>query len=154
MSFEKFGFRGEVTIERFNAQGVQETVTSTNKVVNEGLKYSAARWRDNNTNPIAYVGFGTNGAATTAVMTALTAETGARVPVTTSIVNKNITNDAVQYVATIPPGNPAGVVSIQEVGLFTASSGGTMVARNTPGVVTKNPEDGITITWKVWGEAL
>ena len=146
------GFRGEVTIELWNSKDGTRVVH--NKVVNGGLKYSAARWLDNNTNPISHVAIGTDDTAAAAGQTALVAEVGTRAAVTGAVVTRNVTDDAVQYVATFPPGNPVGAVGIKEMGLFNASSAGTMVARTAFPVVNKGVDDGITVTWKVWGESL
>ena len=53
----------------------------------------------------------------------------------------------VTYTTTWAAGDGTG--AIKEAGLFTASSGGTMLARTVFPVVNKGADDVITITWEV-----
>jgi hypothetical protein len=76
----------------------------------------------------------------------------ARVALTsTTIVTTNVTNDAIQYVATFLPGTGTGAVT--EAGLFNDASAGTMLCRTVFPVINKGAADTLTVTWKVTIEA-
>jgi hypothetical protein len=57
------------------------------------------------------------------------------------------TSNTVEYVAVWGAGDGTG--ELTEAGLFSASSGGTMLARTVFGAVTKASSDTLTITWTV-----
>lgn len=50
-------------------------------------------------------------------------------------------------VGTFGPGNAVGAIT--EAGVFTASSGGTMLARQVFAVINKDSDDSLEITWEI-----
>lgn len=89
-----------------------------------------------------YIGLGTGTNAANASDTALQTELSTRVSGTLSSIG-----NVWQNVATFGAGVDTG--SITEAGIFSASSGGTMLARQVFGVITKSAGDSLQVTWQV-----
>jgi hypothetical protein len=84
-----------------------------------------------------YVAVGTDATAEDAANTALGTEL-ARV----SGVVSYVSNQIYQVTATFPSGTGTG--AIVEYGLFSSSTGGTMLSRDTEGAITKGANDSLT----------
>ncbi len=89
-----------------------------------------------------YIALGTGATAATAGDTALQTELTTRVAGTLT----NTTN-VWQNVASFGPGVDTGAIT--ESGIFSASSGGTMLARQVFSVINKAAGDTLQITWQV-----
>lgn len=102
------------------------------------------------TNAPKYVAMGTGatGAARTAVVgdTALSTQVETRTSGTESIVTTSTTGDTYQVVGTI---TATGSRSVDESGLFDASSAGNMFTSATFPVMSLSTSDSIQFTWKV-----
>lgn len=102
------------------------------------------------TNAPKYVAMGTGatGAARTAAVgdTALSTAAETRTSGTESIVTTSTTGDTYQVVGTI---TATGSRSVDEGGLFDASSAGNMFTSATFPVVSLSTNDSIQFTWKV-----
>jgi len=112
-----------------------------NLVVTAGKAYVADRMK-NNSSVMSHMGIGSGNTAAAAGNTALGSQLG-RVSLTSTTVSSNV----VTYVATFAAGTGTGAVT--EAGIFTASSGGTMLCRTVFSVVNKGSADSMTITWTV-----
>ena len=112
-----------------------------NLVVTAGKNYVADRMK-NNSSVMSHMAIGSGTKAAAAGNTALGTQLG-RVSLTSSTVS----NAVVTYVASFAAGTGTGAVT--EAGIFTASSGGTMLCRTVFSVVNKGSADSMTITWTV-----
>jgi hypothetical protein len=90
---------------------------------------------------MSYIAAGTSNTAASASDTALGAEAFRKQGSVTS--STNILQNTVTYL----PGDGTGV--IQEVGLFSAVSGGTMFARQTITSFNKTASNSMVVTWQI-----
>lgn len=97
-----------------------------------------------------YLALGTSSTAVAVTDTTLGAEivdTGlARVAATVSRTTTSVTNDTTQYTTTW---TATGTKSIQECGIFNASSSGTLLAHKLTGSISVSNTDTLTLTYKV-----
>jgi len=101
--------------------------------------------------PFGYIAIGTGTDAFNPAQTALVTEVK-RKAATVSRVTTNVTNDTAQFEATFSAADGlSGTSAITESGVFNASSGGTMLCRQTFAVLNLNWDagDSLTIIWKV-----
>jgi len=131
--------KGALSISK-NGVVVQEV---HNLVVDAGKTLIAARLSGSGS-VIGYMAVGSGSAAAAVGNTTLSAEMD-RNALTVS--GGTASGPTVTYATTWSAGDGTG--AIQEAGLFTASSGGTMLARTVFPVVNKGAADVITITWEV-----
>lgn len=138
---------GSLSLEFFSSDGLLlRRVELDNLVVSSGLAWLADRCLGNG-QPISHVGVGGSSSAAAASNTGLFQELG-RGAVTQSLrVTTAVSNDTLQYTATLAPG--VGTGSLTEAGLFTAASGGTMVTRTTFAAQAKISTETLVITWKI-----
>ena len=117
-----------------------------NLVVQIGKDLIAAKFAGTSTATITHIGFGGNSPVTSASLSQ-TSLVSAYTPrlAASQVLNSNPAT--IVYSASLG----AGVLTenIGEVGLFTALTGGTMVARTTFTVIPKGPNDLLTITWTI-----
>lgn len=113
-----------------------------NLVVTAGKAYVASRMKNTADAAMSHMAIGSGTTAAAAGQTALVTELG-RVSLTSSTVSSNV----ITYVASFAAGTGTGAVT--EAGIFTASSGGTMLCRTVFSVVNKGSADSMTITWTV-----
>jgi hypothetical protein len=94
------------------------------------------------------VGTGTNSATATdtALQTEATSADVARASATASRVTTTVANDTAQLVKTF---SPTGSYAITESGVFNASSGVTLLCRQTFSAINVVNGDSLQITWKV-----
>lgn len=111
-----------------------------NLVTTAGKQYIASRSVDASANAIGWIAIGSNNTAPAVGQTALVTETARA-----AISSGSATGGVATFVATIPAGSGTGTV--EEVGLFNASSAGTMVARALTGTITKPAGLGLQFTW-------
>lgn len=97
-----------------------------------------------------YIGVGTGVGAFSASDTALGTELAAsgmtRAAGTVSLVTTSVTNDTAQVLKLF---TVTGVAAVTESGLFNASSGATLLCRQTFSAITTANGDTLQITWKV-----
>lgn len=115
-----------------------------NIVTNAGKAQLALLAGDASATPFTYLAVGTSTTAVAASQTALVAEIStsglARASGTVSRVTTTVTNDTLQVTKTW---TASGSVTVEEVGLFNASSAGTMLSRALTG--TKSLVNGETL---------
>jgi len=137
--------RGILKIEHFrNGKKIDERVYE-NLIVNVGKAQVAGLIGGVVTGTFGYIAVGTGTTSPSASDTALQSEV-ARVASTNTQVTTNVTNDTLQMQATF---TFTASYAITEAGIFNASTGGVMLARQTFGAINVVSEDIIVITWKV-----
>jgi hypothetical protein len=114
-----------------------------NLVVNTGLAFITSRMTDATDSVMSHMAVGSGSTAAAAGDTTLASEEG-RVALTST----TDSTGQIVYVATFGAGT--ATASLQEAGLFNASSAGTMLCRTLfSGAVTKGINDSMTITWTI-----
>jgi len=134
---DNFNLKGKLSIA-LNNEVVQEV---DNLVVTAGKNYVADRMKNNST-VMGYMAVGTGTTAAAAGNTTLASESDRN-----ALTSTTVTNNEVAYVGTWAAGDAS--VAITEAGLFSASSGGTMLARTVFSAVNKGASDSLTITWTI-----
>ena len=128
---------GHVTVE-INGEVVQEV---PNLVVTTGKNFVASRIKDSSANLMSHMAVGTNNASPAAGNTSLGTEV-ARVALDSTSTSAN----TVTYICTFSAG--VGTAGLIEAGLFSASSGGTMLCHTLfGGIITKQAADSMVLTW-------
>lgn len=140
MLTDKLSLTGALTISR-NGEVVQKI---KNLVVTSGKELVAANMQGDNVNPIGYMALGTGSTPAALGDTSLEAELD-RNPL--SVPGGTVAGAVITYETTWAPGDGTGAIT--EAGLFTASTGGTMLARTVFPVVNKGADDTITVVWDV-----
>ena len=150
---------GMVNVKHFNAAGdLLNEFDVPNAVVVGGLGFIACRLTNASCgNQMSHMALGADGTANTLVGGVYTNTTlgsqltgggdgnTGRVALTTA--GGTAVAREVTYGATFASGVATG--SVQEAGIFNASSGGLMLARTTFPVITKQPTDSLAVTWKI-----
>lgn len=121
-----------------------EKIDVENLVVQTGLNWIAARLNDPVPSVMNYIAVGTDNTAPALNQTTLVAELF-RAPVTTS--GGSVSNNTLVFNQTLIQGQADGALT--EAGIFSASSGGTMLSRVTYPVINKGPSDTIAINWTI-----
>lgn len=122
-----------------------------NLVVNAGLAQLALLAGDATATPFTYIAVGTSTTATAGSQTALSAEITdsglARVAGTVSRITTTVTNDTYKITTTF---SVSGTKTVEEVGIFNASSSGTMLSRalTTSKALASGDEFTVTYTLK------
>ena len=132
--------KGKLIIS-LNNKIVRET---DNLVVTAGKEWVADRMSDAST-VMTHMGIGTGTTAAAAGNTDLETVIGARLGLTTS--GGTVAGAVITYACSYPSGAHTGAIT--EAGIFTALTGGTMLARTVFGVVNKGVLDTMTISWAV-----
>lgn len=142
---ENFKATGHITIKLFDENGNLKTERDIKNVVVTVGKNYLANWLTAATQAdyfMRYIALGTGTNAAVAGDTALQTELATRVAGTlTSSTN------VWQNVASFGAGVNTGAVT--EAGLFSASSAGTMFARQVFSVINKAAGDSLQVTWQV-----
>lgn len=133
---------GRLHIELVGADGkLVEARDVSNLVVTAGLTHLAARAVGSPT-AMSHMAAGTGATAAALGNTTLGTEIG-RVALTSAVSSVN----TIVYTATFGPGVATG--SITELGVFNASSSGTMLARTVFAALVKDSLMTLTVTWTV-----
>jgi hypothetical protein len=129
---------GELVCERDNV------VTTVGKNAIASLLNSA----NAGTTLVTHMGFGGSSAAVSAGDTALGAELAGNGYARASVSRSNPSANVIQYVATLT--GITASVTVQEAGLFNASTGGTLIAHQLTGPVQlAQSSDSLQITWQI-----
>jgi hypothetical protein len=123
---------------------VKQIIDTHNLVVSAGKNFIASRMASNASSVMTHIGLGTNGTTPTGVNTDLAdslVRTALDVSGGTAVLNE------ITYSATFAPG--VGTGTIVEAGIFSAISGGTMLARTVFTAVPKAALDTLVIVWKI-----
>ena len=139
------GLKGHINLKLYDKDGkLKSEVDKDNVIVTAGKNFTAT-WLATATQStpwMNYVGLGSGTTGATATDTALETPVGARVAGTLSSSTNVWTNQA-----TFAPGIATGAIT--EAGIFSALTGGTMMARQTFPVQNKLAGDTIVFTWNI-----
>jgi len=138
-------FKGifEITVRRKDGRIEREVIE--NIITDVGLSKVAGLINGQNTTPFKYIAIGTGTTAPTAGDTALESEY-ARKEATTRLETTNVTDDTAVLEATF---DFTESVTISEAGVFDASAGGNMLARQTFTGKSMEAGDSLTVTYKI-----
>lgn len=140
MLTDKLSLTGALTIS-VNGDVVRKI---NNLVVTSGKELVAAGLQGDTVTPVTHMAVGSGTTAADAADTALESELDRNALQTSG---GSVAGTVVTYQAIWAPGDGTGALT--EAGLFTAESGGTMLARTVFPVVNKGVEDTVTIVWDV-----
>jgi len=151
-TLEPMGIKGRFRLVCLDKDGKLkfDTGFQPNIITNAGKAQIALLAGDASAVPFTYLAVGTSNTATAASQTALGAEITdsglARAAATVSRVTTTVTNDTLQlyYSFTV-----TGTKSVEEIGMFNASSSGTMLGRALTGTKSLVNGDILQITYKV-----
>ena len=120
-----------------------------NLVVTAGKEWVANRFKDDGggftqLGEMTHMAVGSGSAAAAIGNTALGTELN-RIALTTA--GGTVSGATVQYDATWS--DAIGALAIEEAGIFTASTGGTMLARTVFAIINKGTDDTVTISWTI-----
>ena len=137
---DQISLKGALTITK-NGEVIREI---DNLVVTAGKELLASRLAGNSGSVISYMAVGTGTTAAAAGNTTLATEVDRNA---LSVSGGTASGAAVTYATTWAAGDATGALT--EAGLFTAASGGTMLARTVFAAVNKGSDDLVTISWTV-----
>lgn len=138
---------GKWTAELHGPDGeLKQRVVGSNVVCTNGKEFLASFLNSAAaaaaTFTMKYIAIGTDATAEAAANTALGTESARH----TGIVSY-VSNQIIQVKATFASG--LGTGAIVEYGIFSSSSAGTMLCRDTESVITKNANDTLTVTAQI-----
>jgi hypothetical protein len=137
---DQISLKGALTITK-NGEVIREI---DNLVVTAGKELLASRLAGNSGSVISYMAVGTGTTAAAVGNTTLATELDRNA---LSVNGGTASGAGVTYATTWLAGDATGALT--EAGLFTASSGGTMLARTVFAAVNKGADDLVTISWTV-----
>ena len=148
MKNDTINIKGKFILKKFDADGklvdkreVDNVITNMGKQEVAGLICAD---QASSYTAFDYIAVGTGTTAASASDTALEAETS-REAATGTLTTTSVTNDTMQLVASF-----TGIsATITEAGVFNASSGGTMLARQTFSGISLTSSDTLEVTYKV-----
>jgi len=151
--FETIVLRGELEVVAYDGNGnVKYRERKHNVITNVGKADVAGLIGGLVTSPFNYIAIGSSSAPPSASDTSLGSEV-ARKSASASRETTNVTNDTLVLVATFSSADGlSGTSDIVEAGVFNASTGGDMLARQTfskPIPMDWDAGDAIQITWKI-----
>jgi len=143
--------KGKVRLQQFrDSVRIKDTGFLENIITNAGKAQIALLAGDATAVPFTYLALGTSATAVAATDTTLGAEitdTGlARSLATVSRVSTSVTNDTLSLVFTW---TATGIKTIQETGIFNASSSGTMLAHKLTSAITTANNDLVQIIYTI-----
>jgi hypothetical protein len=142
---ENLKLKGHINLKLYGPDGVLKDERDIDNVVVTVGKTYLANWLTAATQSdyfMRYIALGTGATAASAADTALQTELSTRVAGTLSNVS-NVWQNSASFGAGVDTG------AITESGLFSASSSGTMFARQVFPVLNKQAGDSITFVWSV-----
>ena len=142
--------KGVIDFKLTHKDGSVEEWTVNNLITSAGKAQLALLAGDASATPFTYLAVGTSTTAASVGQTALVAEIStnglSRAAATVSRVTTTVTNDTLQLVYTW---SVSGTSTVEEVGIFNASSSGTMLGRALTTSKAVVNGDSLSITYKV-----
>lgn len=152
MSMDSFPITGHLEIILTDENGqVKEKRSIPNLVVTVGKQLIAERLMTASPaspgfNVMSHMALGTSNTAPAVGNTALGTQWGNRQTLETPTRTSNV----IRYSCVFGPSIPnSTTTTVQEAGIFNASTGGTMLCRTVFGAITKTSTDTLTINWDV-----
>ena len=151
MTNEYIKLKGIYDIKVLDKNGIIKTdITALNSVVTVGKGLITSRLGQSSDAVVVYIAVGTSNTAVSAGQTALIGEIStnglSRALGTFSQQTTTTTNDTFQVTKTF---SVSGTSTIEEVGIFNASSGVTMLSRALTGAISVVNGDQLIITYKL-----
>ena len=151
MTNEYIKLKGIYDIKVLDKNGIIKTdITALNSVVTVGKGLITSRLGQSSDAVVVYIAVGTSNTAVSAGQTALIGEIStnglSRALGTFSQQTTTTTNDTFQVTKTF---SVSGTSTIEEVGIFNASSGVTMLSRALTGTISVVNGDQLIITYKL-----
>lgn len=147
---ESIKVTGKLKVELIR-DGKVVQVTERDNIVTTAGKNSIASLLNSasaGTSAVTHIGFGSSTTAVAVGDTALGAELSGNGYARTAVTRSNPSANVIQYVATLT--GITASTTVQEAGLFSASTGGTLFAHQLTGAVTlATSSDSLQITWQV-----
>lgn len=144
MLLDNMKAKGKVGIVLKDKTGaIKEEREIPNLVVDAGLDFIASRMGGTSSAVMSHMGLGSDNTAAAAGNTALGAQLGSRVGLTSS----TVTDNTIQYIATFGAGEGTGAVV--EAGIFNDATAGDMLCRTVFSVVNKDADDTLSVTWTI-----
>lgn len=141
--------KGSIILKQFRNGKLIKTIEKQNIITNAG-KAQIALLAGASGTPFTYLALGTSNTAAAASQTALVAEivtnSLTRSAATVSRVTTTVTNDTLQLLFTW---TASGSSTVEEIGMFNASSAGTMLNRALTGSMALVSGDQLQATYKV-----
>jgi hypothetical protein len=135
---------GYIFLQLFDSSGkLKEEREIRNVVTNSGHQYLVDLLCGHEQDTMKYVAIGTGDAAAAATNSDMDSEVGTRAGGTVTDSGKTY-----QIEHTFGSGDPAAAVAIQEAGLFSTASGGTLGSRQQFATINKGTSDSLKITWR------
>lgn len=150
MTNDKIKLVGKFKLEHRDVNGNIKSCEVFNTVVTVGKALITSRLGQSSDAVAAYIALGTSSTAVSAGQTALQAETSAtglgRALATFSQATTTTTNDTFQLTKEFT-NTSGGTVVVEEIGVFNASSSGTMLSRALTGTKSISNGESITATY-------
>lgn len=148
---DNINIKGEIEFKIIDKNGkVRDSWTVYNSIMNAGFAQLALLAGDASATPFTYLALGTSSTAVAASQTALGGEISTsglgRASATVSRVTTTQTNDTLQLYY---EWTASGSATVEEIGIFNASSGGTMLARALTSTKSLVNTEKIAATYKV-----
>jgi hypothetical protein len=135
-----------VTFTLVKENGEIDSFTVENVVTEQGLEHIASSLIGSTT-LVSHMALGSGTTAANPTQTSLATEVERRPFDSVATITTNSANDTVQYTAQFGMGVATGQIS--EAGLFNDATAGTMTNRIAFGVINKEPNDTLTIEWRI-----
>lgn len=136
--------KGKVKLELFNKYGELKETNTKNLVVTAGLDWIASTIAAGSGTAMSHMAVGTDVTGEVVGDTTLGSEL-ARAVITDT--QSNVVASDVQYTAVF--GGGVGTGALVEAGIFNSPTAGVMLARTTFGVINKDSDDSMQITWTI-----
>ena len=144
---EKFGLSGRLRLQHVRAGCIVNDIDKSNTIMDIGRSCMAAMLGSDIASPVAFdfIGIGTSGLTAAVTQSTLGSEQ-VRVGTTSALATSGVSNDTARFIGSFAI---SGTLSIQEAGIFNATSAGSMLCRTTFTTISVVSGDAINATWDV-----
>ena len=142
---DRISVRGDLDITLYDEFGnIKQHLEVPNLIVTVGKNHIASRLVGTSSNVMSYMALGTS-STTPAV-----GDTGLNAEIASSRTGISLTNSNNTIIATATFGAGVGTsATVQEAGLFNASTAGTMLAHTTFPALNKSSADTLSVNWTI-----
>ena len=145
MVSDRISVRGDLDITLYDEFGnIKQHLEVPNLIVTVGKNHIASRLVGVTSNVMSYMALGTSST------TPSVGDTGLNAEIASSRTGISLTNSNNTIIATATFGAGVGTsATVQEAGLFNASTGGTMLAHTTFPALNKSSSDTLSVNWTI-----